>query len=86
MIGQYNDAIKHLEKSTQQYPTHLFSHLNLAACYILAGREQQAYEKAKEVYKINPKFTLDQFAKTLPLKKQEEKNRFIGALKKAGLK
>ncbi|MCP4372569.1 MAG: tetratricopeptide repeat protein, partial [Deltaproteobacteria bacterium] len=83
MVGQYDKAIEYLEKGTQRYPNHLFSHLNLSACYILAGREQEAYAEAKEVLRLNHKFSIDQFAKTLPLKNQKEKKRFIGALRKA---
>jgi len=83
MVGQYDKAIEYLEKGTQRYPNHIFSHLNLSACYILAGREQEAYTEAKEVLRLKPKFSVDRFAKTLQLKNQEEKKRFIGALRKA---
>ncbi len=83
MEGQLDKAIDWLEKGIQRYPNILFSHLNLSACYILAGREQKAHEEAKEVLRLNPKFSLDRFEKALPLKDQEEKKRFIGALRKA---
>jgi adenylate cyclase len=83
MVGQYDKAIEYLERGTQRNPNHLFSHLNLSACYILAGREQEAYAESKEVLRLNPKFTIDQFDKALQLKNQEEKKRFIGALRKA---
>jgi len=65
MVGQYDKAIEYLEKGTQRYPNHIFSHLNLSACYILAGREQEAYTEAKEVLRLKPKFSVDRFAKTL---------------------
>jgi tetratricopeptide (TPR) repeat protein len=80
MVGQYDKAIAYLETATQRYPDHLFSHLNLSACYILADRKKEAYLEAKEVLRLNPKFSIDRFATTLPLKNQEEKKRFIGAL------
>ena len=83
MVGQFDKAIEYLEKGIQQYPNFLFGHLNLSACYILAGREQEAHKEAKEVLRLNPKFSLDRFDKALPLKDQEEKKRFIGALRKA---
>ena len=83
MVGQFDTAIEYLEMGTQRYPNHIFSHLNLSACYILAGREQEAYTEAREVLRLKPKFSVDRFAKTLQLKNQEEKERFIGALKKA---
>ena len=86
MVGKYDKAIEHLEEATQQYPNHIWSHLNLSACYILAGRDKEAHAEAKEVLRLNHKFSLDKFAKALPLENQEEKKKFIGALRKAGLK
>lgn len=83
MIGQYDKAIEYLERATKQYPDFLFAHLNLSACYILAGREKEAYAEAKEVLRLNPKFSVDRFDKALQLRNQEEKKKFIGALKKA---
>ena len=80
MVGQYDKAIAYLETATKRYPDHLFSHLNLSACYILAGREKEALLEAKEVLRLKPKFSVDRFANTLPLKNQEEKKRFLGAL------
>ncbi len=83
MLGEYDQAIEYLEKATQQYPNHIWGHLNLSACYILTDRKQEAHLESKEVLRLNPKFSLDKFAKTLPLKNQEEKKMFIGALRKA---
>jgi tetratricopeptide (TPR) repeat protein len=59
MVGRYDKAIGYLEKGNQRFPNHLFSHLNLSACYILADREEEARAEAKEVLRINPDFSLD---------------------------
>jgi adenylate cyclase len=83
MIGQYDKAVGYLEKAIQHYPDFLFAHLNLSACYILAGREKEAYAEANEVLRLNPNFSVDRFASTLQLGNPEEKDRFIGALRKA---
>jgi len=83
MVGQYDKAIEYLEEGTQLYPNHIFSHINLSACYILTSREQEAHAEVKEILRLNPNFSVDQFARTLQIKKQEEKNKFIGALRKA---
>jgi adenylate cyclase len=52
----------------------------------LMGREKEARAVAEEVLRINPKFSLDYYAKTLPYKDQSEKDKIIDAMRKAGLK
>jgi hypothetical protein len=60
--------------------------LFLAAVYSLAGRDEKARIEAAEVLRINPKFSLEKFAKSVTYKNQEDKERLISALRKAGLK
>ena len=50
------------------------------------GREEDARAEAAEVLRINPKFSLDYFAKILPFKDQSVIDTHINALRKAGLK
>ena len=86
MMEQYDKAVEYGEKAVQRSPNYHFAHLNLAACYLLAGREEEARAEAKEVIRLNPGFSLVKFAKTVPLKNQEELKRFIAALRRSGLK
>ena len=86
MMEKYDKAVEYGEKAVQRSPNYHFAHLNLAACYLLAGREEEARAEAKEVIRLNPGFSLDKFAKTVPLKNQEELKRFIAALRRSGLK
>jgi hypothetical protein len=58
----------------------------MAAVYSRAGRNEEARIEAAEVLRINPKFSLEQFAKSLKYKKQEDIERTVNALRKAGLK
>ena len=60
----------------------MFAHLGLAGTYSLMGREKEARLEAAEVLRINPKFSLDDFAKIVP----KDQSEFINALRKAGLK
>ena len=48
--------------------------------------EREASARAAEVVRINPKFSVDSYAKTLPYKNQSETDKLINALRKAGLK
>jgi hypothetical protein len=58
----------------------------LAATYIMMGREKEAPAEVAEHLRISPNFSLDWWAKTIPLKEQSEKDNFINACRKAGLK
>lgn len=51
----------------------------------MSGRDEEARATASEVLRINPKFSLEYFTKTLVYKNQADKDRYIGALRKAGL-
>jgi TolB-like protein/class 3 adenylate cyclase/Flp pilus assembly protein TadD len=86
IIGQYEDAIAIYKKILQKQPDQVLAHLGLAATLMLAGREDEARTQAAELLRIDPKFSLERFAKTLTYKNQAEIDRYIGALRKAGLK
>jgi len=49
------------------------------------GRDAEATAEAKEVLRINPKFTIESYAKTLPYKDKADVAREVAALIKAGL-
>jgi hypothetical protein len=52
----------------------------------MMGREKEARTEAAEVIRINPKFSVDKWAKIIPYKDQSEIDKFVNALCKAGLK
>ena len=49
------------------------------------GRDAEATAAAKEVLRINPKFTIESYAKTIPYKNKTDVERELAALRKAGL-
>jgi hypothetical protein len=53
--------------------------------YSLSGRDEKAQAEADEVLRINPKFTLESWTKKLRYKNKDDRERFIAALRKAGL-
>jgi adenylate cyclase len=85
-IGRYEDAIVQYKKALKLEPDDLFIHLGLAHTYIKLGREKEAQAEAAEVLRIYPKFSLEHYAKTLPLKDQSFSDDYIACLRKAGLK
>jgi adenylate cyclase len=86
LTGQYNEAINWCERAVRREPNSPWPRLFLAAVYSLAGRDEKARLEAAEVLRINPKFSLEKFAKDVTYKNQEDKERLIGALRQAGLK
>jgi adenylate cyclase len=84
--GQYEEAMKWGEKAVRQQPDDLFAHLMLAAVYSFSGRDDKAQVEAAEVLRINPKFSLEKYAKSVTYKNQQDKERVISAWSKAGLK
>jgi hypothetical protein len=49
-------------------------------------REKEARAEVAEALRINPKISLDSLAKTIPYKDQSYRDKYINALRKAGLK
>jgi adenylate cyclase len=86
MIGQYQEAITQYKKALRIAPNNIIGHLSLAATYSQLGRDEEARAEAEQVLKINPKFSLEYFAKTIPSKNQAQIDRYVEALRKAGLK
>jgi len=76
---QYNEAIYWCEKAIQQEPDNLMARIMMSAIYSRAGYDDKAKVEAQEVLRINPKFSLERFAKRAsPL--------LSDALRKSGLK
>ena len=85
-MGRFEEAVSAYKKSLQRSPDNFFAHLGLVATYSMMGREQEARAEATEVLRINPKFSVDSYAKRMILKDQSIIDDFINALRKAGLK
>ena len=86
MTGRFEEAVSAYKKAIQRAPNNLWSHILLTATYSMMDREKEAQAEAAEVLRINPKFSLDFFAKTTPLKDRSETDKVVNALRKAGLK
>jgi len=86
MTGQYQEAITQYKRALRVAPNNIMAHLGLAATYSLSGRDEEAYAEAKEVLRINPKYSLESHVKTMTSKNQTQIDRYIEALRKAGLK
>jgi adenylate cyclase len=84
--GRFEEAVSAYKKALQRAPDNVAAHLLLASTYSYMGREKEAHAEAAEVLRINPKFTVDESAKNIPFRAQSERDKFVNALHKAGLK
>jgi adenylate cyclase len=87
MMGRFEEAVSAYIKAIQIAPNYIIVHMQLAATYSMMGREKEARAEAAEVLRINPKFSLDYFAKRgPPFKDQPQTDKVVDAMRKAGLK
>jgi tetratricopeptide (TPR) repeat protein len=65
VVGRYEDAIEKAKKGLQLNPDDNFIRIDLVFAYTKLGRQEEARGAATELLRINPKFSLDWFAKTI---------------------
>jgi TolB-like protein/Tfp pilus assembly protein PilF len=83
--GQYDEAITWCKKAVSQEPNDLLARMMMTVVYSLSGQDEKARGGADEVLRIQPKFTLDKFKKKLTYKREVDRERFLSALRKAGI-
>jgi adenylate cyclase len=83
--GRYTEAIGLVDKCLIENPDNLQALLLLAACYSYLNRIEEAKKASKEILRINPNFLTVNYVTTLPYKNQNVANRYLDALRKAGL-
>jgi adenylate cyclase len=82
--GNYDDAIKILQKDLVRSPKNPFHHIILAAAYAQESMMEEATRSAEAVMNLFPFFEVDS-AFTL-FRNQEDRNKIIEGLRKAGFK
>jgi adenylate cyclase len=86
ITGRFDEAVSALKKAIQLAPDDFSSHIFLEVTYSMMGREKEARAEAAEVLRINPKFSVDLWAKSPLYKDQSETDKVVNAMRKAGLK
>jgi adenylate cyclase len=84
-VGRYEEAITYYRKATTREPDDLIAQLGLLSACIRAGRDEEGRAAAKEVLRINPKFSVDRHTRRQPMKDPAARERFVQVLRKAGL-
>jgi adenylate cyclase len=86
LSGRYEDGIAVYKKGLDREPTNPRLRIGLAVSYVYSGRQEEAQAEAAEVLKLDPEYSVEDQAKTLPFKNKADTERFVAALRKAGLK
>jgi tetratricopeptide (TPR) repeat protein len=84
--GRLEEAVSAFKKAIQLAPDEIVNHIGLASTYSIMRREKEGRAEVEEVMRINPKFSLDSYAKRIPYKDQSQTDKLINALRTAGLK
>ncbi len=84
--GRYEEGIAAVKKTLQFAPNYSLAYITLATLYSYAGREDEARAAAAEVQRLDPNFSLIRYAKVTPWKEGPRRDRFMDALRQAGLK
>jgi len=85
LTGRLEKAAELYKKSLARAPNDFWMHAALATVYIMMGRDEEARAAAIEVLRINPRFSLEWYAKRSLLKDRSVIDKTVDALRKAGL-
>ena len=86
LTGRYEEAIAALKKALGRTPNFLPIHANLAVVYSELGREEEAHAEVAEILRIGLNFSLEHVRQGAPFKDPAVTERYLAALRKAGLK
>jgi adenylate cyclase len=86
VMDQYEEALEAYKKALNISPTGVYLHTVLTVTYSLLDREEEARAAAAELLRLDPDFSVDRIAKRLPFKDKAYTERYVNALRKAGLK
>jgi adenylate cyclase len=83
--GRYEKAIEVADKCLSENPDNLQALLILAASYSFLNRTEEANKASEEILRVSPTFSVGNYGMTLPYKHQDILDRYVDALRKAGL-
>ena len=84
MMSKYADAIAPIQRSFAANPNFMPAGLYLAASHALAGNQKKAEAAVAKIREVNPSYQLGDGFLT-QFKNAEDRDRFVGGLRQAGL-
>jgi tetratricopeptide (TPR) repeat protein len=86
MMGKFEEALPFYKRLLKDLPMHLPGNIGLTATYAQMGRMEDARAQAAALMKIDPRFSLERWARTMRYRDPADTERSLDALRKAGLK
>jgi len=86
VAGHHEEARPPLQLYLSHYPKILPAHLTLTVIYSELGQAVEGQAEVAEVLRLNPKFSLEVHKQRTPIKDPAVLERYLAALRKAGLK
>ena len=86
VAGRYEEALAYYKKAQGRNPDNIWPYFYQAGIYGHLGREKEARAAAKELLRLNPKFSVEQWEKMPWYKNRDKWKLHINGLRKAGLK
>src|SRR5437867_2277371 len=86
LTGRSDEAIATLKKLVEQNPNFLPAHAFLSILYGEQGRDQDARAEAMAASTLSPQASLETLRQFVPYRNEKDLERFLGAMRKAGLK
>jgi adenylate cyclase len=87
-LGRHDEAISILKDVVRNNPNLFQGHIYLAATYAESGQDEEAHAEIKELLRLNPELSLESMKRLTQRtwRKKSDSDRFVEALRKAGLK
>jgi adenylate cyclase len=82
LLGGFEEAVAMYKKTVALSPNNIIAFVNLAGTCGLMGKEEEAKAAAAEILRLNPKWSIEYYAKTSLFK---DRDRVVEGLRKAGL-
>jgi adenylate cyclase len=86
MLGEYHQAVESYKRALQSSPDLLLAYIGLAASFSASNCADEARTAASHIIRIDSKFSLEAFSRSLTYKNENHRKFWIDNLRKAGLK
>ena len=85
IAGHDEEALSMALWAIQERPSHLPAHALAIVSFVLLGRLDEAKAAARRLLEIAPSYSVSGRARLLPYKDQAHKDRYLNALRAAGI-